>query len=140
MSTVTLARMSGEPLDPGGCLAAVTDERAGGIGVFVGVVRSDDHGKGVTSLSYEAHPTADRVLAEVCAQVATADVIAVAAEHRTGDLEIGDVAVVVAVSAVHRGEALEATQRLIDAVKTEVPIWKHQRFTDGSTEWVGISC
>ncbi|MGH3743331.1 MAG: molybdenum cofactor biosynthesis protein MoaE [Mycobacteriales bacterium] len=140
MSRVALARMSGEPLDARDCLAAVADERAGGVGVFVGVVRSDDHGKGVTSLSYEAHPTADRVLAEVCARAATGDVIAVAAEHRTGDLVVGDLAVVVAVSAVHRGEALEATHRLIDAVKTEVPIWKHQLFVDGTTEWVGISC
>lgn len=140
MSRVALARMSGEPLHVEDCLAAVADERAGGLGLFVGVVRSDDHGKGVTSLSYEAHPTADRVLAEVCERAATEDVIAVAAEHRTGDLAIGEVAVVVAVSAVHRGQALEATRQLIDAVKAEVPIWKHQLFADGSTEWVGISC
>lgn len=140
MSRVALSRMSAEPLDTAACLAAVTDERAGGIGLFVGVVRSDDHGKAVTSLTYEAHPTADRVLAEVCARIAAEDVVAVAAEHRTGDLAIGDLAVVVAVSAVHRGEALAATHRLIDAVKDEVPIWKHQRFADGTTEWVGISC
>jgi molybdopterin synthase catalytic subunit len=132
--------MSGEPLSVEACLGAVADEKAGGIGVFVGVVRSDDHGKGVTALSYEAHPTAGRIIAEVCARAASDDVIAVAAEHRTGDLAIGEVAVVVAVSAVHRGEAIEATHRLIDAIKAEVPIWKHQHFADGSTEWVGISC
>ncbi|HEY5334846.1 MAG TPA: molybdenum cofactor biosynthesis protein MoaE [Mycobacteriales bacterium] len=140
MSRVALARMSQEPIDAAACQAAVADEQAGGIGLFVGVVRSDDHGKGVTSLTYEAHPTADRIIAEVCSRAATDDLIAVAAEHRTGDLAIGDIAVVVAVSAVHRGEALSATHRLIDAVKTEVPIWKHQRFADGTTEWVGISC
>lgn len=140
MSRVALARMSAVPLAAADCLAAVADDRAGGIGLFVGVVRSDDHGKGVTSLSYEAHPSADQVLAEVCARAAAEDVIAVAAEHRTGDLAVGDLAVVVAVSAVHRGEAIEASHRLIDAVKTEVPIWKHQRFADGTTEWVGISC
>lgn len=140
MSRVALARMSQEPVDADACLAAVADERAGGIGMFVGVVRCDDHGRDVTSLSYEAHPTAGQIIAEVCARAATEDVIAVAAEHRTGDLAVGDVAVVVAVSAVHRGQAIEAAHRLIDAVKTEVPIWKHQLFADGTTEWVGISC
>ena len=70
--------------------------------------------------------------------VAAADgVVAVAAVHRLGDLTIGDVAVVVAVSAVHRGEAFAASRRLIDELKAEVPIWKHQRFADGSDEWVG---
>lgn len=140
MSRVAMARMSAEPLDAATCLAAVTDDRAGGIGLFVGVVRADDHGKAVTALSYEAHPTAERVLAEVCTRAATGDVIAVAAEHRMGDLVVGDLAVVVAVAAAHRGDAIEATHRLIDAVKAEVPIWKHQQFADGTTEWVGISC
>ena len=61
----------------------------------------------------------------------------VAAVHRVGRLEIGDIAVVVATSAAHRGEAFAASRALIDTLKDEVPIWKHQRFTDGSDEWVG---
>ena len=61
----------------------------------------------------------------------------VAAVHRVGVLEIGDIAVVVATSAAHRGEAFAASRSLIDTLKDEVPIWKHQRFTDGSDEWVG---
>ena len=59
------------------------------------------------------------------------------AVHRTGSLAIGDVAVVVATTAAHRGEAFEASRALIDTLKSEVPIWKHQRFGDGSDEWVG---
>jgi molybdopterin synthase catalytic subunit len=65
------------------------------------------------------------------------EVIALAAVHRVGDLEIGDLAVVVAASCAHRAEAFEACRALIDRLKHEVPIWKHQRFRDGSSEWVG---
>ena len=62
---------------------------------------------------------------------------ALAAVHRVGDLAVGDLAVVVAVSCPHRGEAFEASRRLIDDLKGEVPIWKHQTFDDGTEEWVG---
>jgi molybdopterin synthase catalytic subunit len=62
----------------------------------------------------------------------------VAVEHRIGHLEVGDLAVVVAVGAVHRGSALEACRRLIDDLKTEVPIWKEQHFADGQVGWVGL--
>jgi molybdopterin synthase catalytic subunit len=65
-------------------------------------------------------------------------VTAVAAVHRVGDLVIGDLAVVVAVSAPHRGEAFAACRDLIDTLKSTVPIWKHQEFSDGGQEWVGL--
>jgi molybdopterin synthase catalytic subunit len=63
---------------------------------------------------------------------------AIAAVHRTGDLAIGDIAVVVAAACPHRGDAFDAARTLIDELKATVPIWKHQRFTDGSDEWVGV--
>ena len=59
-------------------------------------------------------------------------------EHRTGHLEVGDLAVVVAVGAVHRGEALAACTELIDVIKAQVPIWKEQEFVSGRTSWVGL--
>jgi molybdopterin synthase catalytic subunit len=121
------------------CLAAVSHPTAGGIGCFVGVVRNHDHAKPVTALEYEAHPTVEAALRAVCERFATDDVIAVAAAHRVGRLEIGDVAVVVAVSAVHRDTALTTTHQLIDAIKAEVPIWKHQYFADGTDEWVNCA-
>jgi molybdopterin synthase catalytic subunit len=62
---------------------------------------------------------------------------ALAAVHRVGDLEIGDLAVVVAAACPHRGEAFEACRQLIDDLKSQVPIWKHQLFAEGDTEWVG---
>ena len=63
--------------------------------------------------------------------------LALAAVHRTGRLEIGEAAVIVATAAAHRGEAFVATEALIDRLKERVPIWKHQVFADGSQEWVG---
>jgi len=120
-------------------LEAVQHPRAGGVATFIGVVRERDHGQGVDALDYTAHPSAPRVLRELAERLATeGDVIRVAAVHRVGHLEIGDVAVVVAVSAVHRAPAFEVCRGLIDALKATVPIWKHQLFVDGSDEWVGM--
>lgn len=135
---VVRAAVTDAPIDVAAVLAAVTHPRAGGHGLFVGTVRDLDEGRSVTGLAYEAHPSAQRLIAEV-AQRHSGGVLAVAVEHRVGELAIGDVAVVVAVSAEHRAEALNACHRLIDAVKAEVPIWKRQTFAGGSHEWVG-SC
>ncbi len=119
-------------------LAALDDATSGGLVVFVGRVRDHDGGKGVTGLAYAAHPSAEQRLAEVCAAVAEEyDVTGVAAVHRVGDLAIGDAAVVVATCSAHRGSSFDASRALIDRLKAEVPIWKHQIFSDGTDEWVG---
>jgi len=119
-------------------LDALGDDAAGGLTLFVGRVRDHDQGKGVVGLDYTAHPSALDKLTEVCQRIAEAhDVIAVAAVHRVGRLKIGDAAVVLATAAAHRGEAFAASKDLIDTLKAEVPIWKHQVFSDGSDEWVG---
>lgn len=123
-------------------LALVADPAAGGTAVFLGTVRDhtpDAPGSRVTGLEYEAHPDAARRLREVAEKVASDhDVIALAAEHRVGPLQVGDAAVVVAVSAAHRAEAFAACRALIDTLKHEVPIWKREGFADGSHTWVGI--
>jgi molybdopterin synthase catalytic subunit len=118
--------------------AAVADPAAGGIALFAGAVRDSDHDRGVTGLSYSAHPSAEAELRRV-AEVVTEKypVIGIAAVHRVGDLAIGDLAVVLAVSYPHRAEAFDACRDLIDILKASVPIWKHQRFDDGTAEWVG---
>ena len=137
MDVIRLAEMREQPLSVDEVYAAVTDPAAGGIAVFTGAVRDHDHGKSVTGLSYSAHPSAAAELRAVAEKVAARfDVRAVAAVHRTGDLRIGDLAVVVAVSAGHRGTAFEACRALIDDLKATVPIWKHQTFTGGDSEWV----
>ena len=126
------------PLDVAEVLASLDDAGSGGVTVFVGRVRDHDGGQGVTGLEYSAHPSALDTLRDVCAQVAaTYDVTALAAVHRTGTLAIGDIAVVCATATGHRGEAFDATRALIDTLKAEVPIWKHQSFADGTEEWVG---
>jgi molybdopterin synthase catalytic subunit len=118
---------------------AIADPAAGGEVLFIGAVRDNDADKGVTGLSYSAHPSAEAELQKVAEAIVTKfpKVISLAAVHRTGDLNIGDLAVVVGVSCAHRAEAFHACHALIDELKATVPIWKHQRFTDGTDEWVG---
>ena len=126
------------PLDVTEVLDALDDESSGGVTLFVGRVRDHDHGKGVLGLEYSAHPSAHDRLRAVCEKVAADfDVHGLAAVHRVGTLDIGDIAVIVATASAHRGTAFDASRALIDTLKDEVPIWKHQRFGDGSEEWVG---
>jgi len=137
-SAVRLAGLRDTPLDVAEVVAALEDDASGGLTLFVGRVRDHDGGKGVTGLDYSAHPTALAKLTEVCERVAAEHhVHGVAAVHRVGSLGIGDIAVVVATTSSHRGEAFTASRALIDTLKAEVPIWKHQRFGDGTEEWVG---
>ncbi|GAA3513571.1 molybdenum cofactor biosynthesis protein MoaE [Aeromicrobium panaciterrae] len=117
--------------------SAVTDPAAGGICFFIGTVRDRDEGAAVTALSYSSHPTALDGLRTVAERIASqADVVALAAVHRVGDLAIGDIAVIVAASAVHRAQAFDACRRLIDELKTDVAVWKHQTFESGDSAWV----
>ncbi|MCX4660222.1 molybdenum cofactor biosynthesis protein MoaE [Streptomyces uncialis] len=117
---------------------AVGDPASGGTALFVGTVRDHDNGAGVTALGYTAHPTAEAELRRVAEKIiANHPVRALAAVHRVGDLRVGDIAVIVAVSCPHRAEAFAACRALIDDLKREVPIWKRQSFTDGTEEWVG---
>lgn len=135
---VRLAELRDTPLSVDEVLAAVRSPETGGIGLFVGQVRAHDHDQRVTGLDYTAHPTAEQVLHDVISGVLTDDITAAAAVHRTGELVIGDLAVVVAVSSAHRAPALQVCAALIEELKATVPIWKHQMFADGTDEWVGL--
>jgi molybdopterin synthase catalytic subunit len=136
---VALVALRDQPLSVDEVLDAVRHPSCGGIALFVGLVRDHDHGAAVTSLDYEAHPSALDTLNRVCAEVlGRSQARRVAAVHRTGSLAIGDLAVVVAASAPHRGQAFDACRDLIDTLKAQTPIWKHQSLQDGSTEWVGL--
>ncbi|KOG89614.1 molybdenum cofactor biosynthesis protein MoaE [Streptomyces varsoviensis] len=137
-SVIRLLAVRDTPLSLDEVFAAVGDRAAGGTALFVGTVRDHDGGAEVAGLGYSAHPSAEAELRRVAEKVA-ADfpVRAMAAVHRVGDLSVGDLAVVVAVSCAHRAEAFAACRRLIDDLKHEVPIWKHQQFADGTEEWVG---
>ncbi|CCH71843.1 Molybdopterin synthase catalytic subunit 2 [Nostocoides australiense Ben110] len=136
---VRLCAISAEPLSVDAALAAIADDGCGGQVVFIGRVRDHDHARAVTALEYEAHPGALAALQRVCRAVAdTHDVRAVAAVHRVGALAIGDIAVITAVAAPHRDAAFAAGRELIDQLKATTPIWKHQLFGDGESEWVGL--
>ncbi|GIJ81038.1 molybdopterin synthase catalytic subunit [Micromonospora phaseoli] len=132
-----ISTVSEEPLDIAAHEAAVADRRAGAVVSFAGVVRDHDHGRSVTSLEYEGHPSAEKLLREVAEEIAEdPDVYAVAVSHRIGPLAIGDVALAAAVSTAHRAAAFTACARLVDEVKARLPIWKRQVFADGTDEWV----
>ena len=138
MSVVRLIAVRESELSVDEVRAAVADPAAGGIALFAGAVRDSDHDRGVSGLSYSAHPSAVDELRRVAEAIAEKyPVIGIAAVHRVGDLAIGDLAVVLAVSCPHRAEAFDACRDLIDILKASVPIWKHQRFDDGTAEWVG---
>ena len=129
--------MRAEPLSVDELQAAAADPAAGAIALFIGVVRDHDQGRGVTALSYSAHPTAAAELGRVAEKIAAShEVISIAVAHRTGDLQVGDLAVVAAVGAAHRDVAFAACHALIDDLKASVPIWKHQFFAGGDSEWV----
>lgn len=137
MNVIRLAELRAEPLSADEVREAVADPGVGGIAIFVGTVRNSDQGREVTRLSYSAHPTASGELRAVAEKVAAGyGLRAVAAVHRTGELAVGELAVVVAVACPHRAEAFQACQALIDELKHKVPIWKQQWFADGTSEWV----
>ena len=137
MDVVRLIAIRDTPLSVDEVRQAVADPAAGGIALFAGTVRDDDRGRQVSRLSYIAHPSAAAEMRTVAGKVAASfPARGVAAVHRVGDLAIGDLAVVAAVSCPHRAEALAGCQALIDEIKRCVPIWKHQFFAGGSDEWV----
>jgi molybdopterin synthase catalytic subunit len=137
VETIRLAEIRGTALSVDEVLSAVSDPAAGGISLFVGTVRDHDHGEDVVRLSYSAHPSAEADLRRVAEKVAASySVTAIAAVHRVGDLNVGDLAVVVAVSCPHRGEAFDACRSLIEELKASVPIWKHQQYAGGHSDWV----
>ena len=147
---VVHAVLSAEPISVDQAIAAVESDTAGAVVSFSGVVRNHDGGKAVERLSYSAHPRAHQVMADVVAQLvaeqepgeqeaggASTQPVRIWAAHRIGMLEIGDPALVCAVSAAHRGQAFAVCAELVDRIKEQVPIWKEQFFTDGTVEWVG---
>ena len=142
---VVHAVLSAEPISVDQAVAAVESDTAGAVVSFSGVVRNHDGGKAVERLSYSAHPTAHQVMADVVARLvaeqsgggSATQPVRIWAAHRIGMLEIGDPALVCAVSAAHRGQAFAVCSELVDRIKAEVPIWKEQFFSDGTVEWVG---
>lgn len=132
-------RIGSDRLDPQAVEAAVVTAQHGGVVTFTGVVRDHDGGQSVRGLGYSAHPDAERLLAELLNdQRSRHPEVAIEAAHRIGELEIGDIAIVVVAASAHRAVAFAACAETVDRIKSEIPIWKHQRFADGGSEWVGL--
>lgn len=134
---VVFARVDSVAITVEQCEQAVASDTAGAVVTFAGVVRNHDDGRGVLSLEYSKHPSADAVIGAVAASIAAEfPDVRLAVAHRVGALDIGDVALAVACASAHRADAFAACARLVDEVKALVPIWKKQHFADGTTEWV----
>jgi molybdopterin synthase catalytic subunit len=135
-----IVRITRDPLDAEAVRAleaAVTTRGDGGVVTFQGVVRDNARGKQVRSLEYDAYTEmAEQQMAQIAAEVEKRwEDSTVAMVHRIGRLEIGECSVVVAVSCPHRAEAFDACRYAIDTLKSTVPIWKKEIYTDGE-EWV----
>ncbi len=138
MGDVMIAAVTSAALDVSGHLEAVATAESGATASFLGVVRNHDSGESVATLEYQAHPTAGDLLGRLAVQTAARrGVHRVAVSHRVDAvLEVGDLAVVCAVSASHRGEAFDACSDLVENIKHQLPVWKRQTLTDGSQDWV----
>jgi molybdopterin synthase catalytic subunit len=131
-------RIGAAPLDLGAAVAEAASDDAGAVATFVGTVRRSSRGRDVLYLEYEAYKEMAEPLLEQLAVELTAKhgLSKVAIHHRTGRVEIGEASVVIAVSAPHRGAALDACREAIDTLKTTIPLWKKEVYAGGE-EWIG---
>lgn len=131
-------RVTADPLDPAEAVAAVADEAAGGTCVFLGTVRDHSEAGRVTGLTYEAwEELALARLRELGEELlASWPLRRVALWHRSGELAVGEISVIVACSAAHRAEAFEACRHGIERLKADVPIWKKEHLAEGESHWV----
>lgn len=125
------------PIDQQSLIRRVAAPDRGGIACFLGTVRNHHADREVRRLSYSAYePMAEAECQRLLDEAVSRWPVAMALEHRLGDLAIGDVAVVVVASAAHREPAFEACRYVMDQLKHRVPIWKREHYADGSVAWV----
>ena len=132
-----MSHLQHHPLDLASLLAAIVSPDRGAVATFSGLVRNHHAGREVSGLSYSAYePMAEQVCQEIVAEAEHRFPVRVGLVHRLGEVPIGESAVLVAVAAAHRAAAFDAVRWVIDAVKVRVPIWKRERYADGSEAWV----
>jgi molybdopterin synthase catalytic subunit len=132
------AAVTSAPIDPGALLAVVGGAGDGAVLLFLGTVRDTNEGRPVKGIRYEAYEEmAGAVLAEVAAEAAARlGSGSLAVVHRVGELAVGEVSVAIAVSSAHRAAAYEASRHVIEEIKKRLPVWKHEHYTDGGSDWV----
>jgi molybdopterin synthase catalytic subunit len=130
--------LSDRPLDLTALIAEVTAPDRGGIAAFVGTVRDHHQGRPVVELEYSAYGAmAEAECARIVEETERRWPVRVALRHRIGLLAIGEAAVAIAVAGAHRDETFAACRHVVEELKRRVPIWKRERYADGSVEWVG---
>lgn len=140
MPELVYAVVTDEPIHIQELSKLVVNPHSGAVVTFCGDVRDHDGGKEVAALLYEIHPSAPEQIKLITQSViGRFEIENVAVAHRFGDIEIGETAFAVAVSAAHRQAAFDACSAIVDEVKAKLPIWKHQKFTDGTDEWVNCA-
>jgi len=130
--------LSHDPIGVDALRATLGSTHAGAFASFEGWVRDHNEGRPVAALRYEAHAKLAQAEGETILReaVRTFAIVDARCVHRLGDLDIGDLAVWVGVSAAHRDAAFDACRWIIDTVKVRVPIWKHERYMEGDAEWL----
>jgi molybdopterin synthase catalytic subunit len=128
-----------EPIRPETVLDSLASEKDGACLLFLGVVRNHNDGRAVTGLEYEAYEgMAERTLAAIAAEASHRfGTNRIAAVHRVGALQVGEVSTAIAVATPHREEAYRASRYLIEELKQRLPVWKHEQYVDGNSRWVG---
>jgi molybdopterin synthase catalytic subunit len=119
------------------CYDFVEDASCGGIAFFVGTVRNATKNKTVTMLNFSSYEAmAIKEMQKIAEKALTQfQIHKIAIHHAIGDLQIGAIPVIIAVSSAHRKAAFEACEFAIDTLKETVPIWKKEHFIDGEV-WV----
>ena len=132
-----MAYLTSDPIRLDALIGAVTSPSRGGVATFLGLVRDHHAGHSVIELEYEAYgPMAEAECARIVSEAQGRWPVQVAVQHRVGKLVIGDTAVAIAAAGPHRDEAFEACRYIIEELKRRVPIWKRERYSDGSEAWV----
>jgi molybdopterin synthase catalytic subunit len=133
-----MIQLMDKPIDSAAVVDAVRCDAAGAVVLFLGTVREMSDGRRTSSLDYECYPEmAETKLTQLAAEAGDRWSLAgCAIAHRIGQLQVGEIAVAVAVSAAHRGAAFDAAQWLMDRIKEVVPIWKKENYVDGTSTWV----
>ncbi len=130
-------RLVDGPIEIERLAAEVEGTGRGAVVLFVGRVRDATGGRRVTGLTYDAYrPMAEAALTRIVDDLeAGAEGLEVAIVHRLGEVGVGEASVAIAVAAPHRGAAYQASRTALERLKTEVPIWKRERFADGEARW-----
>jgi molybdopterin synthase catalytic subunit len=128
-------------IEPGGLIAEVRSDASGAVSVFIGTVRDVSDQRSVQRLEYDAYRAmAESELAAILHEAeAKYGITSLVAEHRIGELAVGEVSVAIAAAHAHRTAAIECAQFVIEEIKKRVPIWKREHFVDGTREWVDPS-